>query len=257
MKKIFISIIFLFVLSDLLFAQDTITLYYNSNWVEISNKDEATYYRKAFEDTNKVWNVRDYYISNKIQMTGAFKSKKLISRQGHFIYYHENGKKSSEGNYINNRAEGFWNYWHENGQKKSSGEYLAGKKEGAWEYWYEDGSKKSEGKYLKDESVDVWNYWYQSGQLKSKETYKKDGLFTYEGYYENGAARVKGNIVNGKPQGTWVYWNSDGRITMKGDFNHGLKDGEWIRFFPYSEMNLLFKNGAYEGKQFGGIVRTE
>lgn len=257
MKKILISLLILCALSNLLFAQDTITVYYNNDWVEIANKNEAVFYRKAFEDNNNVWKVQDYYISNKIQMTGAYKSKKLTTKKGHFIYYAENGNKTSEGNFIDDKLEGLWNYWFDSGQKKSAGEYRANMAEGVWEYWLESGEKKSEGKYLNGEKVGVWNYWYINGQLNSTETYKKGGSFAYESYHENGVTGVKGNAVNSNPQGMWMYWNSDGRIILKGNFNRGLRDGEWIRSFRDGEMKILYKNGVTEGKQPGGIVRNE
>ncbi len=100
---------FIFILSSLnyVLAQDTITVYYNNKWTEIEDKNKATFYRKAFLDSNKVWIAHDYYMSNKIQMVGSFKSKKCKVKDGHFVYYYENGRKSSEGNYVKNKNEGF------------------------------------------------------------------------------------------------------------------------------------------------------
>jgi uncharacterized protein len=253
MKKILVPLLFLCTISDFLIAQDTITVFYNDKWAEIANKSDAAYFRKAYEDGRKVWIVNDYYISNKIQMTGTYKSKKFVTRHGHFIYYHENGCKSSEGDYVNNKAEGLWNIWLDNGQIKSTGDYKDGLSDGLWEYWYDSGEKKSEGKYLNGEKVGIWNYLYPNGQLKCRETYGKGGLCTYEGFFENGAMSFKGNSVNGRNQGEWTYWNSDGRITLKGSFSHGLRDGEWIRSFRDSEMKILFKNGVREGKQLGSV----
>jgi uncharacterized protein len=257
MKKILISFLILCSLSDLLFAQDTITVYYDNNWVETSNINEAAFYRKYFIGINKECEVRDYYISNKIQMTGTYKSKKMTTRNGHFVYYHENGNKSSEGNYVDNKAEGLWSYWLENGQKKSAGEYSADNLEGVWEYWYENGEKKSEGKYLSGEKTGIWNYWYTSGKIKSTETYTKAGSFAFEGFHENGVMSAKGNCVNGLPQGMWMYWNSDGRLNLKGNFNHGLREGEWVRIFPEGELKIFFKDGIKEGKELGGVVRNK
>jgi antitoxin component YwqK of YwqJK toxin-antitoxin module len=233
MQKILISFLLLCNISGFLFAQDTITIYYDNNWVEISNKSDAVYYRKAFQESKNAWTVHDYYMSNKIQMTGSYQSKKLTIKNGHFTYYAENGNKTSEGNYLDDKLEGLWNYWFETGQKKSAGEYSAGEKTG------------------------IWNYWYDNGQLKSKDTYKKAGNGTYEGYHENGVPSVKGNTVNDRPQGIWVYWNSDGRIILTGNFKNGLRDGDWTRSFRDGEMKLHFKNGFIVNKQPGGIVRNE
>jgi len=257
MNKILFSLLFICIASTSLFAQDTITIYYNKDWLEISEKNEAVFYRKAFLDNNNVWTAHDFYISNKIQMTGTYKSKKLEVKHGHFIYYYENGKKSSEGNYVDDKSEGIWSVWYDNGQKKSEGAYNDNSAEGIWQYWYETGEKKSEGKCLNDRKAGVWSYWYESGELESTETYTRVGSFTYEAYHENGVMRCKGNIVNDQLEGLWTYWNSEGRIFLKGDFDDGLRNGEWIRSFRESSMKLMFKDGILQGKQLGGIERSE
>lgn len=257
MKKILISLFLLCAASGYLFAQDTITIYYDNNWVEISNKNDAVYYRKAFQESKNVWTAHDYYMSNKIQMTGAYKSKKFTSKQGHFTYFYENGNTLSEGNYVDDKLVGLWNYWYDNGQKKSVGEFSEGLEEGVWEYWYENGTKLSAGLYLKGEKIGVWNYYYEDGKLKGTETYQKVGYCMFEGFYANGNINAKGNIANGKPQGMWMYYNIDGRKTLQGNFNYGIRDGEWTRYFRNGEMKLLFKYGIPEDNQRGGIVRNE
>ena len=111
MKRISVCLLFSWFLSNSPLAQDTLTFYYDKNWKEIPEKNAAVFYRKAFVDDNNTWSVLDYYISDKIQMTGTFKSKSLL-KQGHFVYYYENGIKKSEGNYLNNKAEEKWCYWY-------------------------------------------------------------------------------------------------------------------------------------------------
>lgn len=257
MHKIIITCLFLCVISDRISAQDTITIYYNNNWEEISSRDDATFYRKAFVDTNNVWAVNDFYMSDKIQMTGTYKSRKLSTRQGYFTYYFENGLKSSEGNFSNDKADATWIYWHDNGQKKSTGEFKTGQEDGRWIYWHESGEKKSEGFFLKGKKNGIWNYWNTEGILIHRETYNPNGTFVCEGFYENGVMSYSGIYVDGHAQGKWTYWNSDGRINASGNFENGLREGLWIRSFPVGEMKVIFKNGIPQGKLFGSIVRTK
>ena len=233
MKKTLFSLLFLFAASGLLFAQDTLYIYYNNDWAEVSDKSEAVYYRKAFPAGNSEWIVNDFYMNDKIQMTGTYKSKKFTVRNGHFVYYSENGNKASEGEYINEKLEGLWTYWHDNGQKKA------------------------EGMYGDSEKAGTWNYWYDNGRLQSKETYKKAGSGSIEGFHENGVTSFKGNFGINGPQGTWMYWNSDGRVTFSGNFKNGLREGEWTRSFRDGETKIVYKYGVPEGKRTGGIVRNE
>jgi len=257
MNKILVSLLLIFMASTALFAQDTITIYYNKNWLEIPDKKDAVFYRKAFPDSNHVWTANDFYTSNKIQMTGTYKSKRLDVKHGHFIYYFENGNKSSEGDYVDDKSEGIWTTWYENGQKKSEGAYNDDLADGIWHYWYETGEKKSEGTCINDKKMGVWNYWYESGELESTETYSRAGNCTYEEFHENGVMRCKGTVVNNQVDGLWTYWNSDGRVFLKGNFRDGLKNGEWVRPFREGEMKLYFKDGVLQGKQLGGIDRSQ
>ena len=54
---------------------------------------------------------------------------------GKFIYYYENGQKSSEGNYKDGKAVGLWTYWYENGEKEIEGSYKDGVPTGIWTFW--------------------------------------------------------------------------------------------------------------------------
>jgi uncharacterized protein len=235
-------------------AQDTLRVYYDKDWNEIRNKDEAEFYRKAFWDNNHIWTVEDYYKSHRIQMTGSYKSKDMKLKQGHYVYYHENGNKSSEGNYVNDKAQDLWTIWYDNGQIKSKGNYVEDKLEGRWEYWYETGQKKSAGGYLKGEREGLWQFWYKSGPTEAEETYRKGVVVSATGFFENGMLQYKGGYVNGERQGEWVYWNVDGRMFLKGKFAMGRRAGEWVRIFPDGEMKLNYKNGMLENKIQGGIV---
>jgi uncharacterized protein len=282
MRLIFLNFLFILTSLNYVIAQDTITIYFNKNWTEIPDKNQATFFRKAFLDSNKTWTVHDYYISNKIQMTGAFKSKRFNNKQGHFIYFYENGKKASEGECVNNKNEGFWTYWHENGQKKSEGKftndlkqdrwtywhengqrksegmYMDNNAEGKWEYWFDGGEKQSEGKFFHNRKEGDWNFFYKTGQLESIEKYKEGQLNFIMGYFENGNIKFKGNCSYGLSVGEWTYWNVDGKLIMKGNFSNDLRVGQWTRFFPNGEsMKIYYEKGVLVSKQLGGIYKNE
>lgn len=282
MRFVFLNVVILLFSFSNVCAQDTITEYYNIDWVEISDKNQASYYRKAFLDSNKIWTVNDYFISNKIQMTGTFKTKKLNVKQGHFIYFFENGRKLSEGKYLNDKEDSFWTYWHENGQIESVGKYVNGLRQEKWTYWHENGQKQSEGLYVDNKAEDKWNYWFDTGEKKSEGLYlhgKKDGTWRYyyktgniesvekytngnlnsiSSYFDNGSCMYEGNCINGQSEGEWKYWNIDGRVFLKGKFSNNLQVGEWIRYFPNGEyMKIYFENGILVSRQLGGIVKNK
>ncbi len=275
------TIMLLFLSFHPVFAQDTITVYYNSNWDETLNKDKASYYRKAYQDSAKLWTVTDYYLSNRVQMTGSFTNKKFYVKQGHFTYYYENGRKSSEGNYYYDNKDGRWNSWHENGELESEGVFKSGMKHGTWTYWHGNGKRKSTGKYVNNLAEDRWQYWfetgekesegftihgrkdgtwryfYKNGEIEAMEQYKESMLKTISGFFENGNQKYKVNCTNGKGDGEWTYWNIDGLLFLKGNITNDKRVGEWIRYFPNGEsMKIFFENGVMESKQLGGIYKN-
>jgi uncharacterized protein len=238
-----------------LVAQDTITVYYDKDWKEIMNKDQASFYRKAFQDSNKVWTANDYFISGKIQMTGTFRSKKMDVKQGHFIYYFENGQKLTEGNYVNNKAQDEWTTWYENGQVNFRGNMVNDNLEGEWSYFFDNGKLKSRGKLVSNKKEGEWNFWDEKGNLQDKESYRSGLIMSAEGFYENGTRRYSGKFLNGKRNGSWTYWNFDGGIAYQGIYKNGMKEGEWIRYFPGSQMTVQFLKGEILHKEYGGFVR--
>lgn len=256
MKNILISFLFVHFAVSITVAQDTAFVYYDDNWEEIEDKDAAKYYRKAFVDSNKQYWAYDYYLSsNKIQMIGTYKSKRYKNRHGNFVYYYENGQKTSEGIIENDKNTGDWHYWYENGKTKSFGSIDDGLLNGKWEYFFDDGQKKSEGYFEYGKRVGDW-FFYKDGVLATKEIYEDGKIVQAEGYFPNGNISFKGGYVNGKLNGIWIYWNEDNRIILKGPFKNGKRNGEWIRYFVEGEMKINYIDGVLQGKALGGIVRN-
>jgi antitoxin component YwqK of YwqJK toxin-antitoxin module len=71
------------------------------------------------------------------------------------VFYHQNGKKQSEGGMLANRVfNGQWTAWHENGQKIYTGTYLNGKKEGVWNWFDANGKQTTKDTYANDVLID-------------------------------------------------------------------------------------------------------
>lgn len=127
--KFYLTIIQAFFILNFSFSQDTIYKYYNQDW-KVVKQAESYFSRKIFKNKEGVWEANDFFKSGKIQMIGYFTSKKTKKRNGHFIYFYENGNISSEGDYLNNLKNGFWKYYSENGVIHKEGKFINGKKTG-------------------------------------------------------------------------------------------------------------------------------
>ena len=77
-----------------------------------------------------VWVYYLWFISGVIPATDKFQSGRLKSegfvqraggegylRQGHWVTYHENGQKESEGEYTRGAKTGEWMYWDSKGKR--------------------------------------------------------------------------------------------------------------------------------------------
>ena len=142
-------------------GQDTIITFFDKKW-EKCQENNAAYYQRAYKNEHKLWIVNDYYISGQLQMSEVYKKKKSKIKHGHFIYYHENGIKKSEGDYIDDKTTGHWITWYKNGSIDSEGEYEKGKRENTWYWYFENGQISATEKYFDDERTE-WEFWDENG----------------------------------------------------------------------------------------------
>ncbi len=281
MKSLFLLII-IFSVSVSLYSQDTLVFFYDHNWKEISDKNTASFYRKAFKTADKRFIAHDYYIDGNIQMTGVYKDKKYKEKHGLFTYYFANGTISSKGECINDKNAGLWTLWHENGQKESEGLYKNGFLDGRWQYWYDNGlprytithklnivegegvywhdtgEKKAQGNFLNGTKDGAWKYYYKNGDVSGEEFFQNGKLISATEYYNDNIVKSKGSYVDGKNSGVWTFWDTDGRVIWEGSYINGIREGEWNRFFKNGEkMKVLFEKGVLIGKNLGGIIIVE
>jgi len=275
--------IFIFILVNIIssIAQDTTYIYYNGYWSEIKENDDTVFFRKQFVD-NGIYHVQDYYFEDSIiQMTGYYETKKTVNKNGHFVYYFKNGKKSSEGEYKNSTKTGKWttwfengqkketelykkdklngkcSYWHKNGQKRAEGVNIENLAEEIWTYWNKNGNIKAEGSYKKGLKEGKWSYWYENGNISSFETMKKDKIISTTSFYQNGFHEYEGNYINEKQDGEWKYWNINNRLFLVGSFKKGLREGDWYRIFRNGDFRIQYRKGVIINETFGGLVRNK
>jgi antitoxin component YwqK of YwqJK toxin-antitoxin module len=98
---------------------------------------------------------------------------KLSILDGEFTVWHENGKKSIEGNYKDGKVYGEWNTWYENGKKKFEINYKDGNLDGEWNVWHENGKKKSERNY-KDGNLYFKTTWDENGTKTEENSSRVD-----------------------------------------------------------------------------------
>ena len=83
---------------------------------------------------------------------------------GTYITWFESGRKFSEQDYRDGKAEGRTTYWHENGQKSAEGMYHQGQPIGTWISWHQNGQKETSCDYVNGEKEGRCLWWDDQGK---------------------------------------------------------------------------------------------
>ena len=108
--------------------------------------------------------ARGWYPNRQLQYQGQFRNDKPVGR---FFWWHENGNRSSVGQF--NRTgdrSGRWIWWHDNGMKRIEGEYKDAQPTGVWRSW------DKTGKLIKNK--DYNNLSTEDGNLNAEQLDDQD-----------------------------------------------------------------------------------
>lgn len=158
-------------------AQVIDTMYFDKEW-EQTSRDNAHYYRHISIDTSGEirFYVRDFFPDGRIQMTGTYKSIRPDNKDGHFVYWYENGNKQMECEYRENNLHGTLREWYRSGQKESEQEFSDGYLNGEYLSWREDGSKKIAARYYGGAKHGYFQSFYPNGQMVRNDYFENDRL---------------------------------------------------------------------------------
>ncbi len=184
-----LSLQFLFIQ---VFSQSPDTIYFNNLW-QICEKSFATYYRlgTAMQLDSFVFYsgpVHDYYLSDTLQMEGAY--SKGGEKEGTFSFYYPNGKLQARGSFTKNEMYGPWNFFYNNGNKEAK-IYYSGD----------------------ENSFIVLDYFDSVGNQMTKDgtgKFEMNVNYIGNGFYKlGGGYKLIGEFSNGKREGVWKYFGKN------------------------------------------------
>lgn len=117
MKFLVYIFLFLFVKEGIAGQVQGDTLWFDSDWKEISKK-YANFYRLTTK-TEEGFQIMDNYLNGDPQMIAQVSQLLPIVKNGSCVYYYKGRIKSSQGNYKDGKLTGTWIYYYEC-QKDSS-----------------------------------------------------------------------------------------------------------------------------------------
>ena len=119
-----------------------------------------------------------------VYLNGSLYTGKSFSLQA-------NGKKRTEGSYVNGKQDGLWIEWNEDGQKQSEDNYKKGKFNGLRVGWHPNGQKAMEGTWRDGNPYSKQIWWHSNGQKKSEAYYEKGKIISDTKFWNS-----KGEPVN-------------------------------------------------------------
>ena len=186
------------------------------------------------------------YLNDVKQAEGKFDT--LNREIGEWKYFFPNGEIRSVGIYSNGKKTGDWKYYFENGKVEQTGKYDNNFISGKWLWYYPNGI------VLREE-------YYRKGKLDGHYTENDSlGKVVLEGDYADGLKQGKwfrfindhkeeGDYADDERNGLWVYTHSNGNKMFEGQFELGVAVGkhEYFYFDGKPEMK-----GGYEGGELDG-----
>jgi len=196
-------------------AQKIKTYYINGNGEKCSKV--FANFKRAVQDNNNIWLVKDYYLNDSIHMTGNFLDKNLTRKTDTLKYYYPNGKLSSAVVYKNDLKHGIANFYNITGNLSKSANYSMDVPTGKWIWYNEDGSIENE---LDNVNPDILseNYSHAAyvGGNEEKHEYLKKADYSKQ--------NQMGTIAIYDRTFTTFQINEEGRVTDVDIIVHGTKE---------------------------------
>lgn len=185
----------------------------------IDNKGQKQGYWKKFNQNHLVYE-------------GHFKNNIPI---GEFKYYHQNGNLKSISVFINGPLKVKTTLFHDNGKKSAEGLFLNQIKDSIWNYYSESGILIKTESYNKGEKHGTWKtYSAKTGILLEEINYDQNLLSgVFKEYYVNGDIQTVIHYINGKRNGITESYFADSILSISGIYHNDFKIGTW-KYFDYN-----------------------
>ncbi|WET03442.1 hypothetical protein [Flavobacterium sp. YJ01] len=187
----FLFSILSFVIAHLSFSQTT--TFYDTNW-KVCEKKNAAFYRVVSPSAN-LFEVKDYYINNTLQMAGYSTKKDSLIKQGKFNFYNDKGILIETTQFVDNIKQGKSFLYFDNGQIKRATNFVNDAFNGETIYYNSNGIMIGKG-LAKD------NYWYGKW-----EKYNDDGSFMTNIYYDDKYSFDEISVKASTPNHIWIYFD--------------------------------------------------
>lgn len=175
---------------------------------------------------------------------------------GYWKTYYPNGILKSEGNRENFELDSTWVFYNEEGQRVSEINYRGGKKNGTV-ISYKNGVKYESGNFENDVKQGNATIYYPTGEVHKQIPYEggkqagngyeysRDGRIITLLYFEDGylrrAEKVNRYDDRGKKRGPWITFHPNGVLASEGNYMNDKKNGIFKTFDKKGDLLTLEK----------------
>jgi len=179
-------------------SKDTLVRYFNAE-LEPCKKKEFVFIGLIIRDQGG-WSGIIYDDSTRIIMRGRYKDDDCLVKNGWFMYYFSNGRRSLGGKFDNNIRQGNWLQWYPSGQLRDSIFFVNNHANGPSFSFYENGQPESAGIYRQGKYDQEWTFYYENGKPATREKYTQEKLSDLECYDSSGKSMGFNCALNRAPE---------------------------------------------------------
>ena len=147
-------------------SKDTLVRYFNAE-LEPCKKKEFVFIGLIIRDQDG-WSSIIYDDSARTIMRGKYKTDDCLVKDGWFMYYYSNGRRSLGGKFENNTRQGTWLRWYPGGQLRDSVFLINNQVNGPSFSFYENGQLESSGIYRQGKYEHDWVFYHENGKPSTR-----------------------------------------------------------------------------------------
>ncbi len=185
-----------------------------------------------------IW--KEFFLSGELKAQGEYKDNERV---GPWVYFDKEGLTELKGNYWKGKPDGEWLWYHEKDKLHRREHFSRGKLDGEYVEWDTSGVVIIEGVYSDDVKNGPWEF-QMNDHLEMGEYLdgEKNGIWKWY-YYSTDQPAFEGEFNLGSPVGKHKMWYANGMVMEKGQYEGGLRSGDWTYF---SEAGLLKMTVTYK-----------
>jgi hypothetical protein len=88
------------------------------------------------------------------------------------IERYPSGRIRARGLHVRGDRQHWWTFWHEDGWKQYEGEYIAGFESGIWTFYHPNGRPCARGEMDCWRRLGVWEFWDEDGRPLDEATFQ-------------------------------------------------------------------------------------